>query len=86
MDEFLHNRREIQQQHGMQLGVMLAPCLRRISVSSPSAFGEVEAKGVHTSKRANIISTSEVAELHDSRFLIVFVVVVTGDNALPESH
>ena len=68
------------------LRVMLKPCLRCNSVSSPSVLGELEAKGVHTSKRANIISPSKVAELHDGCFLIVFVVVVTADNVLPESH
>ena len=45
-------------------------------MSSPSALGEIDGKRVHTSKRANIVSPSNVAELHDGCFLIVFVVVL----------
>ena len=52
---------------------------------SPSALGELDAKAVHTSKRANIVSPSEVAELHDGCFLIILVVVVTEDNARSRS-
>ena len=60
---------------------MLKLSLRRHSVSSPSVLGELEAKGVNTSKITNIVSPLEVAELHGDRFLIV----VTWDNALSES-
>ena len=64
---------------------MLKPCMRRNSVSSPSALGELDAKKVHMSIKANIVSPSEVAELHDGRFLVIFVVVVTEDNARSRS-
>ena len=52
---------------------------------SLSVLGELDAKGVHTSIRANIVSPSEVAELHDGRFLFIFVVVVTEDNSRSRS-
>ena len=83
---FRQERSETKQQYGGYLRAMLKPYLRCNSVSSPSVLRELEAKGVHTSKRANIVSPSEVAELHDGCFLIVFVVVGTENNALPVSH
>jgi hypothetical protein len=41
---------------------MLEPRLRRNSVLSPSVLGELEANGVHTSKRASILPLRESRE------------------------
>ena len=85
-DAFVRQRGETKQQYGGYLREMLKPCLRCNSVSSPSVLDELEAKGVHTSKRANIVSPSKVAELYEGCTIIVSVVIVTGDKALPENH
>ena len=52
--EFPQARCETKQQYVGHLRTMLKPCLRPHSVLSPSVLGELEAKGVQTSKIANI--------------------------------
>ena len=64
---------------------MLRPRLRHNSALSPSVLRDLEAKGVDTSKRANIVSPSEVAEVHNGCFPVISVIIATEDNALPRS-